>query len=132
MNEDPIRILHLEDDDLDAELIAYTMGYAGLRVTVVRVEERSGFIAALEKGGFELILSDSSLPAFTGSEALELAKRLRPEVPFVFVSGSMGEAFVAESLQRGAREYVLKGALARLGPTVERIVGEIRAKQGPS
>lgn len=125
----PIRILHLEDNEQDAELVAYAMKAEGMDVSIRRVEDKAGYMEALRTGVFDLILSDYSLPAFNGSDALERAKEIRPDTPFIFVSGKMGEDLAVESLKQGAMDYVLKRLLSRLPPAVERALQEARTRK---
>jgi PAS domain S-box-containing protein len=129
MKREAIRILHLEDSPQDAELVAYAMESEGMDVSVTRVEDRAGFLEALCGQAFDLILSDFSLPTFNGSDALELAKEIRPGFPFIFVSGKMGEDLAVESLQQGAMDYVLKRLLSRLPPAVDRALQETRIRK---
>jgi two-component system cell cycle sensor histidine kinase/response regulator CckA len=119
-----IRILHLEDDDLDAELIRDSLRSAGLECDVQCVGGRDDFERALERGDYDLILSDYTLPAFDGLSALTIASEKRPETPFIFVSGTMGEDAAVESLVSGATDYVLKSKRARLVPAVRRALLE--------
>ncbi len=85
--KEPLRILHLEDEANDAELVASTLLSEGLVCEIRRVDDRENFTAAVEQGGFELVLADYSLPSFDGPSALSIAKEKCPDVPFVFVSG---------------------------------------------
>src|SRR5579863_1608364 len=103
-----LRILHVEDDPLDAELLVATLKDAGIKCDVVRVETGPDFTARLERTEFDLVISDLSLPRFDGRIALELSRRLRPDTPFIFVSGTIGEEAAIESLLGGATDYVLK------------------------
>ena len=119
-----IRILHLEDDDLDAELIRDALKSAGLQCEVRCVGRRDDFEAALERDDYDLILSDYTLPGFDGVAALSIASKKRPETPFIFVSGTMGEDAAIESLVSGATDYVLKNKRARLLPAVRRALLE--------
>jgi PAS domain S-box-containing protein len=125
----PIRILHLEDNDRDVEMIAFALENEGLKVSIRRAEDKPSYLAALREGEYDLILSDFSLPTFNGSAALDLAKQLRPDTPFIFVSGKMGEDLAVESLKQGAMDYVLKNFLNRLGPAVERALEESRIRK---
>src|SRR5689334_5585253 len=109
-----MQILLLEDSPLDAELVTATLADGGLEPEVTRVETRDDFLAALQRGGFALILADYSLPTFDGTTALALAREHAPEVPFLFVSGAIGEERAIESLKNGATDYVLKQRLDRL------------------
>ena len=88
------------------------------------VQARAEFLAALESKAFDMILADYSLPSFDGLSALELALSLRPDVPFIFVSGTIGEELAIEALKRGATDYVLKTRLSRLVPSVQRALRE--------
>ena len=115
-----LRVLNLEDDPNDSELIQAQLAKAGLECDMVRIETREEFVAAMERGGFDLILADYSLPSFNGLSALEIARKTRPEVPFIFVSGAIGEEFAIETLKSGATDYVLKDRLSRLPTAIER------------
>ncbi len=117
-----LRILHLEDNDGDAELIRTLLDHEGGVGEIEWVRTGDEFAAALEHGGWDVILSDYSLPAFDGLRALELAREKRPEVPFLFVSGTLGEEVAIAALQRGATDYVLKRRLPRLVPAVRRAI----------
>jgi CheY-like chemotaxis protein len=86
-----LRILHLEDSPLDAELTCAALVDADLECDVVRVETQKQFADALEQSEFDLILSDFVLPGFSGIAALEMARQKRPDLPFSFVSGARGE-----------------------------------------
>jgi len=115
-----LRILHLEDNDNDALLIEATLQRNHFACEIDRVETREDFIAALDRGGYDIILSDFSLPAFNGLAALELARMKVPDVPFLFVSGTIGEDTAIDALKSGATDYILKQRLARLVPAVHR------------
>jgi PAS domain S-box-containing protein len=119
-----LRILYLEDDAADAELAQDTLEMGGLTCDVTRVETESGFLAALRQGGIDLILADYSLPSFDGLSALSITLRQRPDLPFIFVSGTMGEEVAVEALKIGATDYVLKTRLSRLVPSVRRALRE--------
>ena len=125
----PMRILILEDVASDAEVMAYELRQARLDFTWKRVEDEAGFLKELEKFEPDLILSDYSLPSFDGLEALALAQKKRPEAPFIFISGAMGEEVAVDALRRGATDYVLKGRLSRLAPAVERALQEAQDRQ---
>lgn len=122
-----IRILHLEDEPRDSELVEQTLVSEGLQIVLFRVDDEDAFLRALRSDGFDLILSDYSLPGFDGPRALALAKELRPDLPFLFVSGTMGEELAVESLKQGAMDYVLKGLLTRLPSSVDRAFKEMKA-----
>ncbi|MFA4903116.1 MAG: PAS domain S-box protein [Desulfobaccales bacterium] len=119
-----LRILILEDMASDAELMTYELRQARIDFSYRRVTDREQFLAALDEEKPDVILSDFHLPGFDGLEALALAQARYPEVPFIFVSGAMGEEVAIESLKRGATDYVLKDRLSRLGPAVQRALRE--------
>jgi len=123
-----LSILHLEDNANDAELIAAMLEQQGISCEIERVETRDDFLAALDRGGFDLILSDFSLPSFNGLAGLELARERRPDIPFLFVSGTLGEDVAIEALKSGATDYVLKERLGRLAPAVRRAVEDARER----
>src|SRR5262245_24899694 len=120
----PLRILHLEDDRHDAELVEATLASGGLTAQITRVDSRDGFRKALESGGFDVILADYNLPLFDGLSAQLLTAELRPEPPFIFLSRSIGEELAVERLKAGATDYVLKDRMARLPSAVRRALAE--------
>ena len=119
-----MRILHLEDDPRDAELVQETLAAEGIHTESVRVESEADFVASLELHAFDLILADYTLPSFDGISALKIARRDRPQVPFIFVSGTLGEEVAIEALKIGATDYVFKTRLSRIGPSVQRALRE--------
>lgn len=118
--EKKLKIIHLDDDLNDAELARLALEADGIDCELVVVRDQEEFIAALEAGGFDLVLSDYTLPAFDGLTALQMTRERYPNIPFIFLSGVMGEERAVDSLKSGATDYVLKGRLARLGQTVRR------------
>ena len=128
MKREGLRILHLEDSDADAELVEVLLRSKGLDCHITRVETRTEFEAALEAGGFDLILSDYRLPTYDGRSALALARSRRPAVPFLFVSGTIGEERAVDSLKEGATDFILKDHFARLVPAVRRALNEARER----
>ena len=124
----PLRVLHLEDAIRDTELVQASLEEAGIRSELTRVEAEQDFISALNGGRFNLILADYTLPAFDGLSALKLAQEHAPDVPFLFVSGTLGEDVAIEALKKGATDYVLKTRLARLGPSITRALREARER----
>jgi PAS domain S-box-containing protein len=119
-----LRILNLEDSPLDAELVQAHLSEGGISFEQVRVQTRADFAAALEEGGFDLILEDFALPSFDGLSALEMARKIRPELPFILISGALDEEVAIETLRQGATDYVLKHRLERLVPAVWRAMHE--------
>jgi signal transduction histidine kinase len=126
---EPIRILLVEDSELDAELVLDELLHDGMAISSQRVDSEPSFVAALEQFAPDLIVSDLSMPDFSGYRALEIAKGLRPRTPFLFVSGTMGEEAAVEALRGGATDYVLKHNLARLRPAVRRALTEAAERE---
>lgn len=124
-----LRILILEDSEPHAELLELLLHEGGLRFTAARADSREGFQLELETRAPDLILSDYALPAFDGLEALAMAKQRTPDVPFIFVTGTMGEEVAIETLKSGATDYVLKTKLSRLVPAVERALREAEERR---
>ncbi|KMO12058.1 histidine kinase [Methylobacterium platani JCM 14648] len=122
-----MRILLLEDSDLDAELLAAVLEDAGLTVATDRVITRHAFAAATAQACHDIILADYVLPAFDGMSALATARRNCPGIPFVFVSGTLGEDVAVEALKHGATDYVTKQRLDRLPRVILRALSEARA-----
>jgi signal transduction histidine kinase/FixJ family two-component response regulator len=119
-----LRVLHLEDDPKDAELAQEMLEAEGFACQVTRVDTRVDFCASLERNDFDVILADYTLPAFDGLSALRIASEVRPAVPFIFVSGTLGEEVAIDALNIGATDYVLKTRLSRLVPSVVRALRE--------
>jgi PAS domain S-box-containing protein len=130
--DSPLRILHLEDDPRDAELVQETLAADGIRSQVIRVETEPDFVSSLEKCPFDLILADHTLPTFDGLSALKIARRNCPQVPFIFVSGTLGEEVAIEALKIGATDYVFKTRLSRIVPSVQRALREADERTGLS
>ncbi|WP_374468745.1 response regulator [Phenylobacterium sp.] len=124
-----ICILLLEDSEIDAELLAAHLTKAELPFSLKRVVNRREFVTALDNGGCEVILADYSLPDFDGLSALNIARALQPDVPFIFVSGVVGEEFATNALKRGATDYVMKRNLTRLATAVERALEQARERR---
>jgi diguanylate cyclase (GGDEF)-like protein len=123
-----IRVLMVEDMEFEAELASHHLLGEQIAHTVRRVETEEAMRAALLEFKPTVILSDFTLPQFNGLRALEVARECAPGVPFLFVSGTIGEERAIEALHRGAVDYVLKTNLARLGPAVKRALQEAQAR----
>ncbi|MFH0730328.1 MAG: response regulator [Pseudomonadota bacterium] len=113
-------MLHLEDDPADAELAQARLDEAGLSYRITRVQTREEFDEALDRAGYDIILADYRLPLYDGMSALRLARKRCPDIPFIFVSGAMGEEAAIEALTQGATDYVLKQNLLRLASAIKR------------
>jgi PAS domain S-box-containing protein len=124
----PLRILSIEDDPKDTELIQDLLETEGIVCEVTRVDTEALLRDLLKQGGIDLILADYSLPSFDGISALKVAMRTCPDVPFIFVSGTLGEEVAIEALKIGATDYVLKTRLSRLVPSVVRAQREATQK----
>ncbi|MGE0369935.1 MAG: response regulator, partial [Candidatus Dadabacteria bacterium] len=120
----PLHILHLEDDPHDAELIQAMLEADGIVCEVTRVETEADFVTRIDEGKPDLILTDYTLPSFDGLSALAIAREKCPDVPFLFVSGTLGEEVAVEALKGGAVDYVLKERLSRIAPSVRRALRE--------
>ena len=121
----PLRLLHLEDDPVDAELITTTLIEGNIPCQSQLVDTRQAFVAALKEGRMDLILADYSIPGFDGMTALMLARQHCPDVPFLFVSATIGEELAIDAMHQGATDYVLKQRLGRLVPSVQRALREL-------
>jgi len=125
-------ILHLEDNLRDAELVEETLATDGIACDVVRVETEADFVASLEQSCFDLIFADYTLPSFDGLSALKIARQDWPHIPFIFVSGTLGEEVAIEALKNGATDYVFKTRLSRIVPSVRRALREADERRGLS
>jgi PAS domain S-box-containing protein/diguanylate cyclase (GGDEF)-like protein len=123
-----LRVLALEDVATEAELAERELKRAGFRCTLVRVETEAEFRGGLEDPP-DIILSDFSLPEFDGMAALRIVRSEAPDIPFIFVSGTIGEERAIEAMKFGATDYVLKTNLARLGPVVARALQEFQDRR---
>ena len=128
MNGD-LRILILEDVPTDAELIQFELTEAGTIFTPMCVMDRESYLRALDEFSPDIILSDYSLPSFDGLSALKIAVSKCPDLPFIFVSGALGEETAIELLKQGATDYVLKSRLSRLTPAVTRALQEVEERK---
>src|SRR6201997_3881916 len=124
----PIGILLLEDDPNDARLIEDLLEADHFICRITCVQSRTDFLASLENAEFDLILSDYRLPSFDGLSALNLALSVRPDLPFIFVSGTLGEEAAIEALKVGATDYILKQRLSRIVPSVHRALREAKER----
>src|SRR5262245_9362923 len=128
MEAKEIRILMLEDSLEDAQLVKFALQEGGLDFFLKRVESKAQYLRALENEPPDLILLDYALPSFDGLSALHLAEEKYPDIPFIFVTGTLGEEVVIEMLKSGATDYVLKTRLSRLVPAVRRALRETRER----
>src|ERR1700722_12383302 len=120
----PLNILHVEDNPDDALFTDRQLKSGGLNCSIRRVETRDEFEKELDCQPLDLILCDFSMPQFNGLAALKFARKKRPDVPFIFLSGTIGEALAVEALREGATDYILKDRLSRLVSSVKRALRE--------
>jgi PAS domain S-box-containing protein len=123
-----IKVLLLEDSAIDAELLEMHLQRSTSCFEIMQATSRKSFIEAMDAGGFEIILADYALPDFDGLTALRIAKERYPGIPFIFVSGVVGEEFATDALRQGAVDYVMKRNLSRLPAAVDRALAESRER----
>ena len=121
-----LRILHLEDDPFFAEMVEALLKAKGMHAVIRRAESWDEFESALRVQAYDLILSDHEVPGGDGLKALGWCRRECPAVPFIFLSGRLGEELAIESLQNGAADYVLKSNMSRFIPTLMRTLASFR------
>jgi signal transduction histidine kinase len=125
----PLRVLLLEDQENDAILLLHELERLEYQVTWKRVDSPEAMLAALEAEGWDAIISDFSMPAFSACDALLLCRQRGVEIPFIIVSGTIDEETAVESLRLGADDFITKGRLARLGPAIERGLRDYEQRQ---
>ena len=121
---DVLRVLLVEDSETDAEILARELQRAGFTATCTRVQTAAEVAAALDRGSWDIIVGDNSMPGFSGTEALALVRSRGLDIPFIFVSGTMGEDLAASALEAGAGDALAKGDLRRLVPVIRRELRE--------
>lgn len=124
-----ITVLLIEDSPHDAELAQLALERNGYTLHTELVYDHAGVVAALQQRRFDLILADFILPGFSGSQALQEARRLAPQTPFIFLSGVFGEEHAVNMMRAGAVDYVLKQNLGLLPKAVERALSEVNERQ---
>jgi len=121
-----LRVLHVEDNELDAELVAQALRKGGFSFSVVVVQTETGFERQLRLQSPDVVIADYDLPQWKGMEALDVLRREGLEIPLTLVSGALGDVTAVECIKRGATDYVLKDGLARLPEAVRRALQEKR------
>ena len=124
-----IRVLIIEDSVRDAELLILELSRGGMVAASERVETPEELAAALKRDDWDIIFSDHNLPGFSSLEALELFKQMKKDIPFIIISGTIGEDVAVEAMKAGANDYLIKGKLARLIPAVQRELREAKDRQ---
>src|SRR5437762_1669410 len=120
----PLRLLIVEDSEDDARLLVREVRHGGFDPTWERVETAAALGDTLDRQAWDIVISDFTIPGFSGSEALALIRARDPDVPFIFVSGTIGEDIAVGAMKAGARDYIMKGNLRRLVPAIERELRE--------
>jgi CheY-like chemotaxis protein len=124
-----LKILNVEDNPLDSELIVRALERGNLAAEIVRVETSESFQEKLSLFEPDIVLADYALPRFSGPEALQFARQHSPDLPFIFVTGSLGEELAIETLKKGATDYVMKERLDRLVPAIQRALQEMAERR---
>ena len=125
----PLRVLHLEDSPRDADVIRHKLDVEGVSCDITLVTTKDGFEGALTRELFDLVLCDYNLPGYDGVTALTYAQQVRPDVPVILISGTVGDEEAVRCLQLGATDYLLKDRLERLGSAVNRAIQETEARR---
>ena len=125
----PLRVLLIEDSENDAELLLLTLRRGGYAPAYERVETPEGLEDALARQSWDIIISDYAMPRFNGLQALKLAQETGADIPFILVSGSIGEDVAVEAMKAGAHDYLMKDKLARLPPAIARELRDARMRQ---
>ena len=125
----PLRVLMIEDSEDDAALLERELRRGDYDVHLERVDEPSALEAAFQKQSWDLIISDFSMPHFSGTDALKLLRSKGCDKPFIFVSGTIGEETAVAALRDGAQDYLMKSNLKRLIPAVQRVPREAEERQ---
>ena len=124
----PLRFLLVEDSDDDAQLLVVKLRRAGYEPDYVRVDNEADMRAALDQGGWQIVVSDYAMPGFSGLGALQILHEVSPDTPFILLSGTVGEEIAVEAMREGANDYIMKDNLARLVPAIERELRESRER----
>jgi DNA-binding NtrC family response regulator len=114
----PLRVLQVEDTEDDAALVAATLTRAGYHVFARRVETADELRQQLDESEWDLVIADYTIPGFSGTKALAIVREQHADLPFIFVSGTIGEDTAVAAMRTGAHDYIMKGNLARLAPAI--------------
>src|ERR1700720_2773096 len=125
----PLRVLVVEDSEDDAALLVLELRRGGYDVSYERGDTAAAMSSALNTKEWDLVVSDHSMPNFSGSAALSLLRTKESELPFIFISGTMGEEAAVAALKDGAQDYLMKSNLTRLVPAVQRELREVDARR---
>ena len=125
----PLRVLLIEDSENDATLVIHELSQAGYEIASARVDTAAALTSALENNHWDLAIADYTMPQFSGTAALALLREYNTEMPFIFVSGTIGEDAAVAAMRSGAHDYIVKGQLKRLAPAVERELREVEVRR---
>ena len=125
----PLRVLFVEDCETDAELLLHELQDGGYDVTALRVDTAAAMRAALHDGPWDVVLSDYSMPTFSAPAALAIVREVGLDVPFIIVSGTIGEEIAVSALKAGACDFLVKGRLARFLPALERELRDVELRR---
>ena len=125
----PLKVLIVEDNRLDADLLLDELARGGYDVSYERVETAEAMRGALRRVGWDVVLSDYSMPTFSAPEALTLLQTMECDLPFIIISGTIGEETAVAALKAGAHDFLVKGRLARLIPAIERELADVAARR---
>jgi DNA-binding NtrC family response regulator len=125
----PLRALLLEDNQDDTVILGRHLKRGGYEVELEQVETADAFERALDRGGWDVVFADYVLPGYSGLAALNEVQRRELDIPFIIVSGKIGEETAVEAMRAGAHDYLMKSNLARLAPVVERELREAHRRQ---
>ncbi|WP_066269039.1 hybrid sensor histidine kinase/response regulator [Hydrogenophaga palleronii] len=118
----PVRILHLEDSRVDHALVKFALQRSQLISEVMLVDTMDDFRSELESGRYDIVLADYHLPGFTGLDAWDMVREMRLEIPFVILSGAIGEAAAVDAMHRGVSDYLLKDSMHKLSHVIARAI----------
>jgi DNA-binding NtrC family response regulator len=124
-----LHVLIIEDSELDSALLLRTLRQSGYELVDKRVETANDLQNALCERQWDCIISDFSMPGFSGISALKMVREKDSNVPFIFVSGTIGEDIAVDAMRTGAQDYVLKGNLARLLPAIDRELVDVKMRR---
>jgi diguanylate cyclase (GGDEF)-like protein len=125
----PLRLLQVEDREDDAALVELALTRAGYDVLARRVDNAESLRRELHESEWDLVIADYTMPGFSGTKALAIVREQHPDLPFIFVSGTIGEDTAVAAMRTGAHDYIMKGNLARLAPAVERELREAAVRR---
>jgi len=129
VDKQPLSILYLEDNRKDFDIAISTLKAAGITCDCDLVDSGSDFLKKLKRGTYDLILCDYTIPGYSGADALKAVLQLRPLIPVIIVSGTIGEEQAIDMMKQGATDYVLKNRLSKLAPAIDRAMAETKIKK---